>query len=158
MTKSRFGIGVVLAFLAVVLFACNGNVAYEKNLSIEGSTWNSKDLKPFEYETTDTVNLYNMYLNLRNHKTYEFANLYVFFHTYLPNGTYDKDTLQFILADYQGKWQGKSSGEYVNNKVLFRRQFKFPEGGKYRFEIEQGMRNTELEGIADVGICIEKAK
>jgi gliding motility-associated lipoprotein GldH len=148
----------ILGFaLGLMLSSCDSSRVYETNIPVQNEAWPSSQWHVHEFETDDTVGLYNMYLNLRNHKTYPFANLYVFFHTYLPNGTYDKDTVQFILADPAGRWLGDVSGEYVNHRVLFRRKFHFPETGQYKFEIEQGMRDTTLEGIADVGLRIEKA-
>lgn len=154
MTATKWALWIALGGM---LISCDPSLVYEKNTPVEGQVWESEHLYSFNFETQDTIGNYNLYLNLRNHKTYPFANLYVFFHTYLPDGTYDKDTVQFILADPAGKWLGNTSGEFVNHQILFRRKFSFPQAGNYRFEIEQGMRKRNLEGIADVGIRFEKA-
>jgi len=39
---------------------------------------------------------------------------------------------------------------------LLKRGFSFPMKGKYKFRIEQGMREPELKEITDVGIRIER--
>ncbi|MGB0403826.1 MAG: gliding motility lipoprotein GldH [Salibacteraceae bacterium] len=148
----------ILIFASLILSACDPGLIYEENNAISNRTWNSNERIPFEFEIQDTINSYNIYLNIRNAKTYAYANLYVFYHTYLPDGTYDMDTLQFILAEPSGKWIGNSSGDLITNQVLFRRKIQFPQAGKYRFEVEQGMRDTDLEGISDIGLRVAKSE
>lgn len=148
----------ILIFASLIFSACDPGLVFEENTPISGRIWNSNERIPFEFEIQDTINSYNIYLNIRNAKTYEYANLYVFYHTYLPDGTYDMDTLQFILAEPSGKWIGNSSGDLITNQVLFRRKIQFPQAGKYRFEVEQGMRDIDLEGISDIGLRIAKSE
>ena len=148
---------ILIVIITVGLFvSCDLGVVFDSNQELKGASWSSDEHCVFEFETQDTISAFNMYFNLRNLKTYPYSNLYVFYHTYLPNGQYDLDTLQFIIAEPNGKWIGDVSGSIVSNQILFRRKFRFPQAGKYRFEIEQAMRNQELTGISDVGLRIEK--
>ncbi|MBD79682.1 MAG: hypothetical protein CL840_12255 [Crocinitomicaceae bacterium] len=146
-----------LTISSIILFtSCDTNVVFEKNVAMEDFVWNTDSVVEFEVDIQDTVNLHNMYFNLRNRKSYDFANLYVYYRSTLPNGTKDLDTLHFILAKVSGHWIGESAGELVNNQILFKRNFRFPMAGKYTFVMEQGMRNRALEGISDVGLRIER--
>ena len=80
----------------------------------------------------------------------------MFLHTTFPNGNQTHDTIECILAYPDGRWVGNGSGSMRNSKILLNDRLRFPLAGDYRFEIEQAMRDTTLEGIADVGLRFEK--
>jgi|TARA_B110000240_G_C13312106_1_gene373272 gliding motility-associated lipoprotein GldH len=149
---------VVFSSIIVALTACDTNVVFEENRAMNDFVWNSDSTITFEVNIEDTLSKHNMYFNLRNQKSYDFSNLYVYYKSRLPNGANDLDTLHFILADPSGKWRGKGSGELINNQILFKMNFRFPMSGKYIFIMEQGMRRKELKGIADVGLRVEKVE
>jgi len=71
---------------------------------------------------------------------------------------YSIDTIECLLADDSGKWLGKERGKMVDNRILFRRGIRFKLSGNYSFEFEQAMRDTDLNGIEDFGIRIEKSE
>ena len=142
----------------VSLFSCDTQVLYEKNYALEDKIWQAHDIKAFEVEIKDTLQLYDLFLNLRNSKSYRFANLYLFAKTTYPSGRITKDTLQFFLADPKGKWMGTSAGDLVNHQIMFSHNTVFPETGNYLIEFEQGMRDENLEHIADVGLRVARTK
>lgn len=147
--------------LVVILFltsSCDQNVVYEKNYTLENLTWTLEDRKEFNFEISDTNQLYNLYLNLRNSKSYRYSNLYIFLKTKYPSGKLTKDTLQFYLADPTGRWLGKSAGDLVSHQIMFSRKMRFPEAGAYSIQLEQGMRDSSLGDISDVGLRVEKFK
>ena len=47
-------------------------------------------------------------------------------------------------------------GDIWDNRQLFKRDFRFPESGKYNFQLEQAMRIDPLPQIMDAGIRIER--
>ncbi len=98
-----------------------------------------------------------MYINIRNADTYKFSNLYIFMTTTLLHGEIEKDTLQLILANDNGRWLGNGLGDIFESRILFKEKFKFIQPGIYQFKLEQAMRLNPLPGILDVGIRIEKA-
>ena len=153
MKKVVLGISLIIGILS-----CDTNVVFEDNVAMTNFVWDTDSTVRFEVNIEDTLSKYNMYFNLRNQKSYDFSNLYVYYHSTLPNGSKDLDTLHFILANPSGHWRGTSSGEVVNNQILFKMNFQFPMSGTYTFVMEQGMRIKELEGISDVGLRIEKVK
>jgi gliding motility-associated lipoprotein GldH len=60
------------------------------------------------------------------------------------------------LADYDGKWLGSGISDVKFNRFLFQKGVRFPQKGRYFFEIEQAMRVKDLKGIVDIGIRLEK--
>ncbi len=141
-----------------MLISCDPGRIYEKNIAIDNGVWNADSIIVFDMEITDTIQPYNFYINIRNSTDYRYSNLYIFIDTYFPDKTHARDTLEFILADTDGKWFGKGFGKIKESTVLLRRGVLFPMSGQYRFTMQQAMRTENLEGIEDVGMRIEKTE
>jgi len=161
--KWPFKIALCL-FVAGILVSCNKNVVFSKYERIEETKgWPAKQLINFETEITDTNQLYDVYINVRNAETYPFKNLFMFLHTTYPDGKMSVDTIECILANEQGHWLGKGLGDLYDNAILFKKNTRFQHAGKYKFGFEQVMRygnKNEIDPlflIMDVGITIEKA-
>lgn len=141
---------------ACLVSSCDQQVVYEQYKAVKSPGWEHHKPVVFEVQITDTVTPHHVYFNIRNLGSYEFSNLFVFLTSHFPNGKTGRDTLEFILADQSGKWLGKGVGDLYDRRHLFISGYRFPAGGVYRFELDQGMRENPLKGISDVGIRIEK--
>jgi len=155
---------VTCFFVVCILTSCNKNVVYSKYERIdENKGWPAKQIINFETEMTDTNQLYDVYINVRNAETYPFKNLFMFLHTTYPDGKTSVDTIECVLANEQGHWLGKGLGDLYDNTILFKKNAHFKRVGKYKFGFEQAMRygnKNEIDPlplIMDVGITIEKA-
>jgi gliding motility-associated lipoprotein GldH len=145
---------IFLVGFAIWLQACNYNSLYDENISIEEKGWYKDDLATFEVAVTDTLQSYNFYINIRNTVDYRYSNLYIFMNTKFPNNNVSRDTLEFILADIEGKWLGKGWGAVKENAVLISAGMRFPLKGYYEFKIQHAMRQDTLKGIKNMGIRI----
>jgi gliding motility-associated lipoprotein GldH len=144
----------VLVGAVLMIQACNYNSLYDENISINEKGWYKNNLATFEVVVTDTLQLYNFYINVRNTIDYRYSNLYIFMDTKFPNNNMSRDTLEFILADFEGKWLGKGWGSVKENTVLISADMRFPLSGIYEFKIQQAMRQDTLKGIKNMGIRI----
>ena len=155
----RKGVIVLLCFF---LFACNKNILFKGDKEIKNTGWNTDSLAVFEFEITDTISNYLAEINIRHTIEYSFQNLFVFIHTKMPNEQNIIDTVECILADKKGKWNGKGIGDVLNFTKPYKKLISFKIGGKCKIEIEQAMRYRELsaikslEEIISVGICIRE--
>lgn len=147
-----------MLFVAASFVSCDGTRLYEENREVNGGVWDMKQKLAFDFEIPDTTTKYNFYFNVRNTDEYPYSNLYVFFHTSFPNGKMGNDTIEFPLADEQGRWYGKGQGDVHDCRLIFRKGVRFPLAGKYHMEIEQAMRMEQLPGVIDAGIRIERAE
>jgi gliding motility-associated lipoprotein GldH len=129
---------------------------FEENTAIKNNKWNIKQVVKYSVNIQDTVSKHNLYINIRNGGAYEYSNLYLFIRTRLPNKKIITDTLECILADNQGRWLGRGTGQVLDNRIPFKKNVQFKDTGNYIFEIEQAMRLEELPEIYDVGLRIEK--
>ncbi len=153
--KNFLKLGLIL--IMTTLFSCgNKNVIFDESVVIPNSSWNNQELPYFDVNIEDTLSTYAFYFNIRHLENYRYSNFYTFMHITFPNGHQVHDTVEFILSYPDGQWIGKGSGSMRSSKILLNKNLRFPISGNYRFEIEQAMREPELDGITDVGICFEK--
>lgn len=151
---------IVPVFICIFLFlvltgSCDRKRFFEENIAIPEGQWNSRNHVIFNVDIPTITAPFNVYLNLRNTPDYPFSNLFLFMTTHYPDGTSSADTLELLLADYQGRWLGKGMGSVRYNRFLLKKSLHFPAKGKYRFEFEQAMRTPVLKGIKDIGFRIE---
>jgi gliding motility-associated lipoprotein GldH len=112
----------------------------------------------FAANITDTVNFFDIYINIRNTNDYPRQNLFLFVQTTSPHGNSITDTIDICLADNYGRWTGKKISRIWENNVFLLKNVQFADKGNYVFEITQGMRYDILNGISDLGLCIEHTK
>jgi gliding motility-associated lipoprotein GldH len=146
---------VAAFFLVLIIAACDKNRVFDQSQRIDKSLWDSDKPVIFTTQIKDTIHPHNVYLNIRNEGSYAFSNLFLFINTKLPGGRLDRDTIEIMLATPEGKWMGKGLGDLWDNRILFKRNVRFPEAGEYRFEITHAMRMNPLPGISDAGLRIE---
>lgn len=146
----------VLFGLITFCCSCNNKIFYNDIQTLTKEKWDVNKPLTFTLNITDSMEYYNMYINVRNTTDYEYQNFYVFMNTEYPDGHVEQDTLGFILCDKTGKWTGDGQGRIKSNKFLFQPNIRFPFNGTYTFTIQQGMRQNVVKGISDFGITLEK--
>lgn len=148
----------IKSFLVIMivglLSSCNSQSFYDHNEATP-QEWSIADTLHFYFDVTDTINPYDMYINIRNTTDYKYSNIYFFMQINFPDGRFSKDTLEVFLADRNGKWLGKGLGKNKDSQILFRKRGRFPMSGNYQIDIEQAMRTEQLTGVKSVGIRIE---
>jgi gliding motility-associated lipoprotein GldH len=154
----RTGIVFLFLVLGVSFSSCDRNMVFDNNKTLADAGWNSSDIVKFNVPIADTAVPYNFYLNIRVTTEYKFANLFLYMKTLYPNGQISIDTIECFLADIDGRWLGSRSGKIIDNRILFRKNMKYPLFGTYSFEFEQAMRDSVLTNVENFGIRIEKAE
>ncbi len=143
-----------LLMLVALTVSCDRNVFYDEYVRT-GGEWTWLDAREFFVEVSDTLSLYNIYLQVRHTVEYPMSNLYMFVHVKGPGGQVRKDTVNLILAEPDGDWIGRGNGHLRELQLLYRKQTQFRDPGTYVFTLEQAMRNPELP-VTDLGIRIER--
>ncbi len=147
----------VFGLLSVFFVSCNGKVVYSKYETLPEEGWKTENKLSYEVDIEDASSFNNVFLTVRHADSYPYSNLFVFLTTTYPNGKITVDTLECILANKKGEWQGDGAGEIWDNKIPLKQNLRFPQKGKYKFTFEQGMRSNPLPLIMDFGMIIEKA-
>ena len=149
--------------MSIGLFsACDSSRVYEQNIKLSEKGWSLNEMPSFEVELSDTLNIMNVYVNVRHTAHYPFSNLWLFVNTHLPDGTKERDTLECVMASKDGRWLGSGLGDIWDFQAPLE-TIRFSQEGTYLFELEQGMRYGDqakidmLPEIMALGIRIEQA-
>ncbi|MGB3077386.1 MAG: gliding motility lipoprotein GldH [Chitinophagales bacterium] len=137
------------------LVSCEKNRVYEKNISIDKYSWDSKMIPSFKVEITDTASLYNIYVNIRHADLYPFQNIWLQAGTQFPDGTKTNRRIEIMLANDEGKWYGEGLGDIWDFRSLVQENAFFNKPGTYTFTLTQNMRQDPLPGIMAVGLRVE---
>lgn len=153
----------ILLLLFVIIFcSCDDKRFYDEYRNLDGK-WSKKDKIDFSFEQKDTINLYNMFVTVRNNNDYPFNNLFIIVKLNQPDDVTKIDTLEYLMANPDGTLLGEGATDTKHSKLWYKENFKFPISGKYSLSIEQANRETgktkgldALDGVTEVGFRIEK--
>ena len=150
-----------LLVLGLLVYSCDTNRVFDEYKSLP-NIWNKDSVVSFKVNPPDTINPYNVYVNLRNTNDYKYNNLFLIVSTKFPNGKTIIDTLEYRMANAQGEFLGSGFSDLMENKLWYKENVVFKELGEYEFTIQHAMRENgrvegikNLEGITDVGLRIE---
>jgi len=143
-------------FTILLTNACN-NSYYRKEELIQNNLWQIENIKEFEFSIDDKNSKYDIYIEIENNNQYNTSNLWLYLDSELPDAKLQKDTVMFLLSDDNGKPYGEISGDNVTSRFLYKKDFTFPQTGKYKFRIKHGMREKDLPALNKICLEIEKA-
>ena len=161
--RNKFLLGLI--GLTFVFTSCDSNRVFDEYQSVSGE-WNKNMAITFNFKAPDTLNPYNLFINLRNNNNYKYNNLFLIATVKYPHGKIEVDTLEYKMAKANGEFLGTGFSDVKENKLWYRgyeEPFVFTENGDYEISIQQAMRESgkvrgveNLEGITDVGFRIEQ--
>lgn len=154
--KHKFFTIIGFVILSVLFISCNDSIVLSEYTKLPEEGWKTESKLTYTVDIKDNAPYYNVFLTVRHADSYPYSNLFVFLTTTNPNGKTTVDTLECILANQKGEWQGDGAGDIWDNKIPLKQNLKFPQTGKYIFTFEQGMRTNPLPLIMDFGMVIEK--
>jgi len=157
----RKTINSILFISVLVILAINcsrsKNVIFTDSAIMPNAVWRLTDNPDFRIIVNDTTTRTNVFFNIRTGSAYPFRNIWLFVTATSPDGkTSVTDTLQYDLADEKGKWYGRGFGDIHELKLPYRQNVFFPAKGTYHFKIQHGMRITDLKGVYDISVRVEK--
>jgi len=152
--------------IGLVFCSCDSNQVFDQYKSIPNQ-WHKDSIVSFNITPPDSINAYNLFVNLRNNNNYKYSNLFLIVEMDYPNGKIVKDTLEYKMADPSGKLLGTGFSDVKENKLWYKgynEPFQFNETGEYEVKIQHAMRENgqingidNLEGITDIGFRVERS-
>lgn len=153
----------VLIGIVILLMSCDSNRVFDSYVSIPNHEWTQENSINFEVKSSDTLSKHNVFIQLRNTDDFEFSTVFIIGKISFPNGTQVIDTLEYEMADVQGKWLGSGYTSVKENKLFYKENIQFNQSGTYVFNLKQATRKmadiegkNPLKGVSDVGLRIEK--
>ncbi len=148
---------ILLSSLLLLLASCGTDAHYDNMESVGDDGWQQSEVISMDVSIEDASVPYDIYLNVRNTKDYEYMNMFIFLDVTNPSGETFRDTVALSIADENGKWDSEDVSEtYVMNSFLTYENHQFEEEGDYTFELAHGMYDASLLGVSDVGIKLVK--
>jgi gliding motility-associated lipoprotein GldH len=143
--------------LGVALFSCSEKPFYEKVYSFEGNEWTQRVKPSFTIDVKDIEKEYNFIITLRTTTDYKFSNLWIYMNTVTPDGTKAREPFQIQITNPDGTWAGIKTGTVVEHPLQFNKR-KLPKKGKYIFTLEQGITDSKIDEVLDIGLRVTESK
>ena len=148
---------LVLVFLGFLFFSCEPPAVYDRYQPLEHTTWEKNKEYFFSFEIKDPSRTYDLTLEIRNNNLYPYRNLWVVCSEDRPVGPIRRDTLECILANEYGKWNGNGISLFQTS-VPIRQNFRFTHKGLHTLGFRQIMRDEHLKGIQEIGLRVVQVK
>lgn len=154
---------LICSILAIfILVACDSKQVLDEYQTVPGA-WAKENSISFSFNSPDTINKYNLFINLRNNNEYPFSNLYLITELEDPKKNKITDTLEYEMANADGSWMGTGFSAIKENKLWYKEKVRFKEEGNYLLTVKHAMRKNgnvlgleSLNGITELGFRIEK--
>lgn len=152
---------ICLTVLALLFSSCRNDIVYSQFSPVSypdgtitsSDKWHMDSAMRYDYTITDAESNYRMLIYVRHTERYPYQNMWLF-----VGDSLHQDTIEFYLADDRGQWLGDKHHGFIEMPVLLEENYHFPDTGSYYMTIRQGMRDSVLRGITDIGLEIQKIK
>lgn len=155
---------VFLCIVFLCLVSCDSKSVFDEYKSVP-NVWNKNEVLSFNVKVPDSIQPYNLFVNLRNTNDYKYSNLFLIIEMNFPKGKVLRDTLEYRMAKPTGELLGTGLTSIKENKLWYKESVIFNESGEYKVNIQHAMRTNgevkgiaNLEGITDIGFRIENTK
>ncbi len=161
MINRRF---VLVIFTIIGIISCDDKQVFDQYKTVS-EAWEIEEEISFSLPELDTIQPYNLFINIRNNNSYKYSNLFLISKMKFPNGKVVTDTLEYDMAAPNGEWLGTGFADLKENKLWYKEKVIFAEEGIYTITLQHAMRKNgevsgvySLEGITDIGFRIEYAQ
>lgn len=147
---------VCLSFgiLMMGMYGCNTNNLIDTNDNMPQRNWSYVNKIKALAAVKDPAKAYNLKFKLRHTADYRYSNIFILMHISGPGLPKVTRRYEYKLAESDGQWLGKGSGNLYNYTLTLLSDFHFPQAGDYHIEIEQNMRDNPLKEVSDAGITV----
>ncbi len=158
--------GLILLGLLPFFFNCHSknNTIFSKTVAIENG-WSYN--KPITFKISsinfDENQYYDYFLLVKNSQSYPFENLFLITTFKDTNSLIYRDTLEYLMADKDGRLIGSGFGSIKTNKFVLKEKVQIPPIDSFEIEIRHTMRHideissiTSLPGIHSLELHINQ--
>lgn len=151
---NKLKILLFLGLFGIAAAGCDTNNLVDVNAGMPKRNWTYVNKIQADVDVKDISKAYTVYFKLRHTAEYRYSNIFVLLRIKDPHQKTVTRRFEFKLAQADGQWLGSGSGNLYTYKLALLENYRFPEVGKYAFEIEQNMRDNPLKEVSDVGLAV----
>jgi gliding motility-associated lipoprotein GldH len=135
------------------LVSCGPTPLVDELKTFEDAQWHMDSVVEVNWAPQDSGVPVFMSMYVRHFDDYPYNNLYLFRTISTIDGPVYTDTVNVQLADALGHWNGSGMSTLKTLEIpVGKSAVRFLQGERYSLHIQQGMRDTVLYGIQDVGV------
>lgn len=150
---------ISLLLLVAFFYSCGKqSPVFTNSMELEKSVWGYEQDLNTEMEISDTIQLYDLTIDVVHSNEFDYQNLYLNIETTFPDGVVKTSSLSLQLADKSGNWIGNCNSDSCESSFNISENFKFRNLGKHRFKLQQFSRNEQLKGINKVSLHLYNVK
>lgn len=144
-----------LLILACIWSSCGPQPIIDQHHEIK-EYWSYNEVHSFDLASMDTIETYDLILQLTHNEAFGYQNLYLNIKTIYPDNKTVEDIVSLELTDGKGQYLGKCRGSNCTTDIMLQESFKFKQNGRHVIEIQQYSRINKLKGIEGIGIQLLK--
>ena len=146
-------IGFVL--LIAMFTSCKQVALYERLQNIKKAAWDEQQVASFNFDMSDTVSAYNVYVIIRHTNQYPYRNIWLNVGLQQAGDTIRHQQFELPLAATD-HWLGTGMDDiYEHRAKLFSQPVHFNKAGTIIFTLQHIMRQNPLPGILQACIRVE---
>lgn len=145
---------LLLALTSLLLVACRQDIVYSQFETVPAAQWSADSAMVFHPIVEDSINHYQMQINIRHTDRYAYQNLWLFVDVVQDSLLLRRDTIEAQMANERGEWHGSGMSK-LTLPMIYLDHIELTEG-EYTITIQQGMREETLKGITEVGLKVVK--
>lgn len=139
--------------LFLCFLACGPTPIFDQSYTFVQNSWASEDQKSFTFNAPDTLNTYDLILDLEHAEDYAYENLYIQLETIFPDKEIVIDEISIPLISQTGDWVGKGN-EMKSVRVYLQQSLRFKQTGEHKIQVSQFSREEVLQGLQSVSLLI----
>ena len=150
-----------IIIISSLFVRCTSDVVVQQNEDIAAPGWHRDSIIQTKFKP-QSGQTYNLFFLIRNNNDYPYSNLFLI--AKISDAKSQKiDTLEYEMADAEGKWLGSGIWDLKESKLRFKNNYRFNDTLTKTISVQQADRKSGqilgdsiLKGISSVGIIIEK--
>jgi gliding motility-associated lipoprotein GldH len=154
MKRTNLFIWLACSILMIGMAGCNTKNLIDTNVEIPQRNWSYTDKVKAVVGIKDNTEAFTLKFKLRHTSDYRYSNIYILMNLSGPGLPKVVRRYQYKLAESDGQWLGKGSGNLYTYVLPLLSDYHFPQNGNYTIEIEQNMRDNPLREVSDAGIIV----
>jgi gliding motility-associated lipoprotein GldH len=151
----------VLAVFALVAFLTFSSCSryYREFQPLQGMIWEKSNVVKFKVNIEDNTKGYDLIIWLRHHAEAPISEIPLRFKITAPSGktVLEADVDQKLRND-DNTLVGEAAGDYCDNEMKVKENFKFEEKGEHTFEIALDSQDPKVGNIMQVGLILDLKK
>lgn len=154
MKRINLFVFTALSLLVIGMAGCTTNNLIDTNEEMPQRNWSYVNKVKAVVGIKDQTKAFSLKFKLRHTSDYRYSNIYILMSLSGPGLNKTTRRYEYKLAESDGQWLGKGSGNLYTYVLPLLSDYHFPQAGNYTIELEQNMRDNPLKEVSDVGIIV----